>query len=462
MTSSSSLDPSPLRVGQILELALDDLDQEGRGVGRHQGQVIFVPGGLPGEHLRVRLRHQARRHWLGELLELLEPAADRRRPPCILAERCGGCSLQALRDDAQQRWKQRRVAEALRRIADLDLPLRPLLPAPAGLGYRNRAVIPLERREGRLRAGFYQRGSHRIVNMNHCPVLDPRLDVLIAPIKQDLEATAWTVDRHGGGAEGGLRHLALRIGQHSGEILISLIASHDRLRGVEELARTWLNRWPEVVGVSLNLQPLAGNRLLGEHTRVLAGRGELREPFAGVELRIAADSFFQVHTSQAERLVPLLLEALGPGSGQLLDAYCGIGTFSLPLAASGWRVLGIEQQASAVALARRNAAANGLAELAAFEVAAVGAVLADRLAGGAPSWNALLVDPPRKGLEPAALAAIVSGGPPLLLYLSCDPATLARDLAVLCREAGYRGRWLQPVDFFPNTSHVETLAVLER
>ena len=462
MTASSSPDQPALRVGQLLELTVDDLDQEGRGVGRHDGQVVFVPGGLPGERLRVRLRHQARRHWQGELQELLQAAPDRRRPPCILAERCGGCSLQALKDEAQQRWKQRRVAEALRRIADLDIPMRPLLAAPAGLGYRNRAVIPLERSDGRLRAGYYQRGSHRIVNMNHCPVLDPRLDALIAPIKQDLEATPWTVDRHAGGAEGGLRHLALRIGQHSGEILISLIASHQQLSGVEDLARAWLGRWPQVVGVSLNLQPLAGNRLLGEETRVLAGRGELRERFAGVELWIAADSFFQVHTSQAERVVPLLHEALGPGCGRLLDAYCGIGTFSLPLAALGWRVLGIEQQASAVVLARRNAAANGLAELAEFEAAAVGAVLADRLAHPAPGWSALLVDPPRKGLDPAALAAIASAGPPLLLYLSCDPATLARDLAVLCRQGGYQGRWLQPVDFFPNTSHAETLAVLER
>ncbi len=462
MTASSSPDHPALRVGQHLELTVDDLDLEGRGVGRREGQVIFVPGGLPGERLRVRLRHQGRRHWQGEIQELLEAAPERRRPPCILAERCGGCSLQALEDEAQQRWKQRRVAEALRRIADLDIPLRPLLAAPAGLGYRNRAVIPLERTGARLRAGYYQRGSHRIVNMNHCPVLDPRLDALIAPIKRDLEATAWRVDRHAGGVEGGLRHLALRIGQHSGEMLISLIASHDRLSGVEDLARVWLERWPQVVGVSLNLQPLAGNRLLGEHTRVLAGRGELRETFAGVELWIAADSFFQVHTSQAERVVPLLHEVLGPASGHLLDAYCGIGTFSLPLAASGWRVLGIEQQASAVALARRNAAANGLSELADFEVAAVGAVLADHLGGTAPSWKALLLDPPRKGLEPDALAAIASAGPPLLLYLSCDPATLARDLAVLCRQGGYRGRWLQPLDFFPNTSHVETLAVLER
>jgi 23S rRNA (uracil1939-C5)-methyltransferase len=424
--------------------------------------VVFVAGGLPGERLRVRLSHQARHHWHAELEGLLETSPGRRRPPCILAERCGGCSLQALQDDAQRRWKERRVGETLRRIAALDIPLRPLMAAPAGLGYRNRAVIPLERREGRLRAGYYRRGSHQIVNLNQCPVLDPRLDRLIAPIKRDLEATPWPVDRHGGGESGGLRHLALRVGHHSGEVLITLVASHDRLPGLEALAEDWRRRWPEVVGVCLNLQRQSGNRLMGAETRVIAGRGELRERFAGLELRIAADSFFQVHTSQAERVLPLLQEALGEESGRLLDAYCGIGTFSLPLAATGWRVLGIEQQDSAVALARRNAQANGLAERARFEQAAVGAVLAERLAAPGSPWSAVFVDPPRKGLEAEALAALRSQGPPLLLYLSCDPATLARDLAGLCGEGGYRGRWLQPLDFFPNTTHVETLAVLER
>jgi 23S rRNA (uracil1939-C5)-methyltransferase len=230
------------------------------------------------------------------------------------------------------------------------------------------------------------------------------------------------------------------------------------LPGLEDLAQGWLERWPALVGVCLNLQPDAGNRLMGAHTIVLAGRGELRESFAGLEMLVGADSFFQVHTTQAERVVPLLREALAGAPGQLLDAYCGIGTFSLPLAAAGWRVIGLEQQGSAVALARRNAAANGLAEMARFEEAAVGAVLAERL----PGCDALFVDPPRKGLEGPALAAMVAGGPPRVLYLSCDPATLARDLAVLVEAGGYQPRWLQPIDFFPNTSHVETLAVLER
>jgi 23S rRNA (uracil1939-C5)-methyltransferase len=456
--ASPPLESPSLRVGAQLELAIDDLDQEGRGLGRHDGAVVFVEGGLPGEWLRVRLVHRARRHWLAELVAVLTPSPERRRPPCILADRCGGCTLQALAPSAQQQWKQQRVATALQRIGGLDAPVRPLLAAPDDLGYRNRAVIPLELREGRLRAGYYQRGSHRIVNLNHCPVLDPRLDGLIAPLKVDLEASDWPVDRHAGAPDGGLRHLALRVGSHSGEVLITLIAAHGDLPGLEDLARFWLERWPALVGVCLNLQPDPGNRLMGAHTRVVAGRGELREAFAGLELMVAADSFFQVHTRQAERVVPLLFEALEDVQGYLVDAYCGIGTFSLPLAAAGWRVLGLEQQGAAVALARRNAAANGLSDTTCFEEAVVGEVLAERL----PGSDALFVDPPRKGLEGPALAAIVAGGPPRLLYLSCDPATQARDLALLVREGGYQLRWLQPIDFFPNTSHVETLAVLHR
>ena len=368
----------------------------------------------------------------------------------------GSLRPQPLTPAAQQLWKQDLVRQSLQRIGGLEPPLEPLLVSSEELGYRNRAIIPLERQpDGRLRAGFYRRGSHRIVNMNRCPVLDPRLDALIAPLKADLEATDWPVDRHG--AEGGgLRHLALRIGQNTGELLITLMASHGDLDGLPHQAEAWMRRWPELVGVSLNLQPHPTNQLFGEHTLSLAGRDWLRERFAGLELQIGSDTFFQVHTRQAERLVPLLSQALACPSGLLVDAYCGIGTYSLPLARLGWTLLGLEQQPAAVALAQRNASLNGLAERCRFEAADVG----DVLPGVLPEAAALLLDPPRKGLEPRVLAAIVACPPPRLLYLSCDPATLARDLRALV--AGpYLLRSVQPIDFFPNTSHVETLALLE-
>jgi 23S rRNA (uracil1939-C5)-methyltransferase len=442
-------------VGEKLELEIADLGHDGQGVGRHDGQVVFVAGGLPGDRLQVRLVARSKRHLVGQLQRVIRPSEQRRRPPCILADHCGGCSLQPLNDAAQAEWKQRAVEQTLQRIAGLQATVSPLLKAESGLGYRNRALIPLERKaDGHLRAGYYRRGSHRIVNMARCPVLDPRIDALIAPIKLDLESSDWPVDRHGGG---GLRHLGLRVGSHTGELLITLIAGDDDLPGLADMAAGWMERWQELVGVCLNLQPQPTNLLMGTETRVVAGRGWLAERFAGLQLRIASDTFFQVNTVQAERLVPHLIEALGAPSGRLLDAYCGIGTYSLPLAAAGWRVHGLEHHETAVALARENARANGLGSHASFEQAEVCQGLAHHLAAG----DALFIDPPRKGLDGASLATILRTPPRRMAYLSCDPASLARDLARLVGEGPYRLRSLQPIDFFPNTSHVETLAVLE-
>ncbi|EDY37420.1 23S rRNA (uracil-5-)-methyltransferase [Cyanobium sp. PCC 7001] len=446
-------------MGDRVEIRIDGLSHDGQGVGRHDGMACFVPGALPGERVAVRLLHRARRHWLTALEAVLETSLSRRRPPCILADHCGGCSLQHLRDDLQSRWKGERVQEALERIGGLTTPVEAVVAAPACLGYRNRAIVPLERRaDGSLRAGYYRRGTHRIVNMNHCPVLDPRLDALIAPLKQDLEASGWPVDRELEG-QGGLRHLALRLGHHTGEVLLTLVSSHAELEGLASRAEAWRTRWPQIVGVTLNLQPQPTNTLLGPHTELVAGRSWLRERFCGEELRIASDTFFQVNTAQAERVLPSLQHALeGLTPGLLVDAYCGIGTFSLPLARGGWRVHGLERNPEAVRLAALNASINGLSELASFEAGDVAALLPPWL----PRCQALFLDPPRRGLDGAVMAALQASSPPLLLYLSCDPATLARDLGLLTRSCGYTVSRVQPLDFFPQTSHIETLAVLRR
>lgn len=449
--------------GERLEGVVTGLSHDGRGVVSLEDSVAFVPEALPGERIALQLLHRSRRHWHGRLEQVLIPSAQRQRPPCILASRCGGCTLQHLALPAQRDWKRQKVADALQRLAHFGqeaLPIAPTLGGGDGFGYRNRAILPLERRaDGSLKAGYYRGGSHQIVNLNHCPVLDPRLDRLIAPLKADLETSGWPVDRHLQ-AEGGLRHLALRLGHHSGEVLITLVSSRVDLPELETMAQRWLQRWPELVGVCLNLQERPTNTLMGPQTHTVAGRGWLLERFAGVELEIGADTFFQVNTPLAEAVVPLLLAAVADQPpGRLIDAYGGIGTFGLPLAAAGWQVEGIELGAAAVALARRNAARNGLDARYRAQEGPVAQLLADCLDGSA----VLLVDPPRKGLEPAALAAVLAAPPPRLLYMSCDPATLARDLAALAGPAGpYHLQGLQPFDFFPQTSHVESLAVLQR
>lgn len=449
-----------LAVGQRCEVWVNDLSHDGQGIGRCGEAVVFVPGALPGERVMARLVRKARRHWLSQLDQILESSPDRRREPCILASKCGGCSLQHLDPAAQARWKEQTVINALQRIGGFHHPVLPLFAAAESLGYRNRAIIPLERLDdGKVRCGYYRRGSHRIVNLNQCPVLDPRIDALVEPIKADLANTDWPIDRdcHAGG---GLRHLSLRVGSRTGQILVTLISSHDRLPGLEAMARHWMERWSDVVGVTLNLQPKANNVLMGPETRVLAGRGWLQEAFAGHGLAIATDTFFQVFTEQAARVVPLLLDALASHAkpGLAVDAYCGIGTYSLPMAAAGWRVAGLEVNPEAVDLARRNADTNGLGELCMFEACDVADALAERL----PDADFLLLDPPRRGLDPVVVDTIVANPPAQLAYLSCDPASLARDLKPLVNGGPMELQSVQPLDFFPHTTHVETFAVLRR
>ena len=446
-----------LRLGQTLEVGIDGTGHDGQGVGRWNDVVVFIPGALPGERVQARLRRQAKRHLEADLVAVLDSSADRRRPPCILADHCGGCSLQHCTDSAQALLKAEQVTQALRRLSGLAITPEPIWSAERPLGYRNRALIPLERSaDGSIRAGYYRRGSHRIVNMNRCPVLDPRIDRLVEPLKQDLSQTDWPVDVNLSD-QGGLRHLALRVGHHTGEVLITLVSSHGDLPGLGDLAQGWMERWPEVVGVSLNLQPKASNVVLGHETQRIGGRPWLLERFAGVDLRIAADTFFQVNTAQAERLIPLLVGFFQASSGpRLVDAYCGIGTFALPLAAAGASVLGLERHGQAVEQAQANAQRNGLSR-ARFLEGDVGALLEDQLQAA----DGLVVDPPRKGLSEATLSAIQASPPRRLAYISCNPATLARDLAVLCGTTGYGLVQLQPVDFFPQTSHVECVALLQ-
>lgn len=439
----------------LLDVEIRDLSNEGDGIGQSQGRIVFVEGALPGERVETRLIGGSRGMLRGELRTLHQASPERRQPPCILAADCGGCSLQHWSDRAQALWKEQKVQQSLTRLGGLSITVEPILAAEAVLGYRNRAIIPIQSGPHGFKAGFYRRHSHDVVNMNHCPVLDPRLDALIAPLKQDLEATGWSPYNEET-RSGVLRHLVLRIGAHSGEILLGLVVRDASLDEATVLAEEWMERWPQVVGVVLNLQPKPTNTLLGPHNQLLAGRPWLLERFADRTFQIGLDTFFQVHTAQAECLIPLLRAGLQLKSGQvLLDGFCGIGTLSLPLLSPGVRLIGIEHQASSVERARDNARLNGL-ENAEFVAGGVD----ERLGEWLPMADALLLDPPRKGLSESLCAAIAKEAPNRIAYVSCNPATLARDLQRLTVSGQLRLESVQPIDFFPQTSHCEALALL--
>jgi 23S rRNA (uracil1939-C5)-methyltransferase len=390
------------------------------------------------------------------MVEILEPSADRQRPPCMVADKCGGCQWQHLTPAAQGRAKQQQVVEALQRIGGFsDPPVDAILPNTQPLHYRNKVTYPLGRSAtGQLQAGYYRRGSHRLVNLNQCPIQDLHFDALLPHIKQDLRARGWSVydeTSH----RGALRHLSLRVSS-DGQVLLTLVSRELSLPGLEEQAHQWLRQYPNIVGVCVNHNPQRGNAIFGLHTYCVAGQPYLEETWMGLQLRLGAETFFQVHRTQAEALVTVMLEELQlTGTEAIVDAYCGVGTLTLPLAQRSGKMWGIESNLASVERARENAALNGLTQVQ-FQAGTVETQLAQMPF----SPDIVVLDPPRKGCEGRVLETLLTALPPRIVYMSCNPATLARDLKVLCQSGDYHLDRVQPADFFPQTAHVEAVAFL--
>ena len=455
--------------GQQLELEITDLTDTGDGLGRYQQRVVFVPDTVPGDRIVARLLNVKRKYATAKLDQLLTPSDQRIRPACIVADKCGGCQWQHIDYDTQLSTKHRLVVEALEHIGGFPQPpVNPILPSPSPLHYRNKATYPLSRSStGQVRAGYYQKGSHRLINLNQCPVQDEHLDPFLANIKQDIQNQGWSIyneQEH----RGIIRHLSLRIGRRTGEILLTIIATRPLPR-LEEQAETWLQQYPQLVGVCLNINPDKTNVIFGEKTQCIKGQGFLREEFAGLTFHLSPETFFQVNTEAAETVLKVIQRQLNlRGDEIIIDAYCGIGTLTLPiakqlqlLASSSEKtpqkqVVGIEVQASAIGQAYQNARLNGIDNVA-FEVGTVQKVLS-RL-GLKP--DLILLDPPRKGCDRQVLESLLKLQPTRIIYVSCKPATLARDLKILCENGFYHLSLVRPVDFFPQTPHVECVAILE-
>ena len=464
--------------GALIEVVVTDLNHDGDGVGRWQGQVVFIPDTVPGDRIRVRLVRVKPQYAYGKLHEVLEASPHRIRPSCIVADKCGGCQWQHIDYSYQAEAKRNRVIQELQRIGGFSLPpVEPILlmadsqtragddaeplqfPAPSypHLGYRNKATYPLARSvtTGQVQAGYYQKGSHQLINLNQCPIQDPRLNPLLANIKQDIQDQGWSIyneTQH----QGKLRHLGLRIGRHTGEMLLTLVTRDGSLTNAETQANEWLSRYPQLVGVCLNINPDRTNVIFGKETRCLAGRSYLQEEFAGLEFRIQSTTFFQVNTEQAEALLRCIESELTlTGKEVLLDAYCGIGTLTLPLAKQVHQAIGIEIHPESIEQARVNAEINHITNVE-FHAGAVEKVLPQL----SVQPNVVLLDPPRKGCDRSVIETLLALYPEQIVYVSCNPSTLARDLKLLCQT--YQLTKVQPADFFPQTAHVECAVFLKR
>lgn len=466
--------PQNLRVGSTCEGTIIDLAYGGAGILRVDRWVVQVRGAFPDDRVRVRLRRKRRGYFEGEVAEILTASPERVPTECPHLPLCGGCPLQGLAPDAQTRWKARQAVELLARIGQVT-PAETADPwqSPSPWYYRNKMEFTFGRRpwvsREQLEAGgplppgpalgLHPRGRFDgVFDVTDCRLQSPLSNRIVAAAlalarERDLPVYDSRTD------QGLLRHLVVRQAATSADRVVVIVARHE-VPELGELARELCSRVPEITGVVAAINQRRATVAQGDYEVTLVGEPCWRETVAGLTYRIGASSFFQTQTSGAAVLIEELLSQIQlRGDERVLDLYCGVGAFSLPLAARVRELLGVELLDCAVAEARANAAANQISNVR-FVAAPVEAKQAPPWL--AEPWDLVLVDPPRSGLHPRALERLIAMRPARIVYVSCNPSTLARDAGALIATAGYRARRLRVFDLFPQTPHLESVLYLER
>ena len=446
------------RRGDLLELDVDALAFGGAGVGRREGFVVFARDTAPGDRARVRVTKARRRHAEADLVEVLRAGAPRVVPPCPYVPRCGGCRLQHVDYDATLAAKRAQVQEHLARIGGLPgVEVRPTRPALERFGYRNKMEYSAAPLPGDVPAiGLHARGRwDEVVDLRACLLATPRGNALRESVRE-LVAAAGIAPYDQREQTGTLRHVVVREGIATGQALVVLVTVEGAETPVDEVASGLAARHPELVGVEHAVNPGVAETTQGLPSRTAWGRGWLEERVAGVTLRLSAGAFFQTNTRMTDRLYAHVAEAAGLDGGQVLyDLYAGAGSIGVALASGAREVVAIELSPDAVADATGNAARNGVRNHTAL-AGDVGAVLRERR-GELPAPDVAVVDPPRGGLSGRAVRRLLELAPPTLVYVSCQPATFADNAARLVA-GGYRLEYVQPVDMFPQTPHIEAVA----
>ena len=441
---------------QIYETEITDYTAEGQGVAHIEGCAVFVPNAVAGERVRLQVT-LVRKTWAaGKITEILEKSPHRVNRACPVAKLCGGCDFWHMDYAEECRLKAERVKNCLNRIGGEHLETVPILGAPTCEGYRNKAQYPVASKKGRAYAGFFRAGTHEVVENDRCRILPEETDrvksIVIDYVNKN-HVPVYDENTH----RGLLRHIYVRRGAVSGQILVCLVVNGDGLPKVKTLIEA-LKAVPGFTTLVLSVNTKQGNAVLGDKFVTLYGPGYIEDTLCGLSFRLSARSFYQINHHQAQRLYETAISLAGITKEDLvLDLYCGVGTITLAMAGSAGKVLGVEVVSQAIEDAKDNARRNGI-ENAEFFCADAGAA-ALRLEQEGIHPDIITVDPPRKGLNSDAIEAISRMAPKRLVYVSCDPATLARDVALL-KERGFRVEKVVAADLFPRCGHVESIALL--
>lgn len=451
----------PIHKNEIVPLTITGVTTEGLGVGRYEGIAVFVPSAAPGDELEVHIVKVLKNHAFGKISKIIKPAETRIEPDCPVFAQCGGCCYRHISYEEELRLKEERVRDALGRIGGFaDLPMRPICGTEERNGYRNKALLPLGLdKDGKLTMGFYALNSHRIVDCDDCKLQPEVFTKAAQAVRRWFEISGETVydeQAH----KGKLRRLYLRYGKASGEVLACLVINGESVRHSERLVDELRRSVPGLVSVLLNENREKTNVALGKKTTVLWGKPHLTDTLCGLEFQLSPLSFYQVNHDQTERLYALAAEFADlSGKETLLDLYCGVGTIGLTMANKAKKLIGVEIVPDAIVNAKANAERNHI-ENAEF-LCGDAAFAAEKLKERGEHPDVIILDPPRKGCAPELVHTVAEFNPQRVVYVSCDPATLARDCKLFA-ELGYKPQLAAPVDLFPGTGHMETVCLLSK
>lgn len=473
-----------LEKNQEYEITIEDIGNEGEGIGHIDGMAVFVKDAVPGDVARIRIIKAKKNYAYARLMEILIPSVDRVEPICPHARQCGGCSIMQLRYEKQLEWKQSKVLNCLKRIggiADVESKMEPII----GMGsvclnetfpairYRNKAQFPVRKdKDGHTVIGFYAGRTHHVIDTDVCYLQAPVNDEIIRRLRSFMkryQVEPYDEEHH----SGLVRHILTRVGKKTGEIMVCVIINGTELIGqlpsknggkyanVEQELVDCLKDIPGMTSISLNVNRDKTNRILGTHCRTIWGRDTITDYIGNVKYQINPLSFYQVNPEQTEKLYRKALEYADlHGDETVWDLYCGIGTISLFLAQKAKKVMGVEIIPEAIDDARKNAKMNGFDNVE-FFVGKAEEVLPEQYKKYGVYADVIVVDPPRKGCDEVALNTMITMAPKKIVYVSCDPATLARDVKVLVA-AGYEVEKVCAVDQFGHSGHVEVATLLTR
>lgn len=441
-------------------IEIEDLGINGEGIGRISNFTVFVEGALPGEQAHIQITKVNKRYGIGKLLNINRTSQDREDPQCPYYNRCGGCQLQHLRYEAQLRYKEKVVLDNLQRIGRLqDVYVHPIIGMDNPWEYRNKSQFPVGLQRDSIAVGFYAKKSHDVVDMEGCKIQRSFNEKVISVMKEYMNRFRIPVYQEKN-HKGLIRHVLTKIGFVSGEVMVVVVVNGRELPHSDILSDMMREGIPELRSLVLNVNTRKSSVVLGDENILLWGREYIRDYIGSLEFQISPLSFFQVNPIQTEKLYEKALEYAGlTGKELVLDAYCGIGTISLFFARKADKVIGVELVDQAIRDAKHNAALNRIRNVD-FIAGAVEQVVPQLLEQGIQP-DIVVLDPPRKGCDETVLDAIVKSGPSRIVYVSCNPSTLARDLAFL-NHHGYSAKEIQPVDMFPHTMHVETVCLMSR